>query len=203
MTKVKICGLFRDEDINYVNETLPNYAGFIIDFEKSHRSIDYEKAKKLISQLDTNIKSVCVFVNKPIDYILKFKGICDIVQLHGNEDNDYIAELKKQMPNTEIWQAFKITNAESLKKAKSSNADMILLDNGYGTGNTFDWTLIDNFDRDFILAGGINATNLEFAIDKFMPFALDISSGAESDKLKNFDKIAKIINITRRINDAR
>ncbi len=197
MSKIKICGLFREIDIKYINETKPDFAGFIIDFPKSHRSINYDMAKNLISQLDKNIKSVCVFVDMPIEHIEKFAKICDIIQLHGSEDNDFIDKLRKKLPDTEIWKAFKIKKSEDLNKAKASTADIILLDNGYGTGEVFDWGIINEINRDFILAGGINAENANEAIEKFMPYSIDLSSSVESEKVKDFTKIKNIIDIVR------
>ncbi len=197
MSKIKICGLYRFEDISYVNETMPDYAGFIINFKKSHRSIDLNTAKTLIAKLDKNITSVCVFVNEPISYIENFKDICDVIQLHGDETNDYIHQLRQKTPKTIIWKAFKIKNESDLIKAKNCNADMVLLDNGYGTGEVFDWGIITDFDRPFILAGGITTQNALSAIKKFAPFALDVSSGVEENKIKNLEKIKQIINIVR------
>ncbi len=199
MSKIKICGLFREIDIQYVNETKPDFAGFIMDFPKSHRSIDYNTAKTLISQLNSSIKSVCVFVNKPIEYIETFTGICDVVQLHGTEDHDFIHHLRAKMPDVEIWKAFKIKCLADLKNAKACTADMVLLDNGMGTGEVFDWSLIENFDKNFILAGGLTAENLKNAIDQFNPYAVDLSSSVETEKYKDYEKIKEIISIARSI----
>ncbi len=200
MTKVKICGLYREEDINFINIIKPDYVGFIIDFPKSHRSIDFKKAQKLISKVYKNIKIVCVFVDKPIDSVIKYNGVCDIVQLHGAEDNEYIDNIRKIDSNIEIWKAFKIKSEEDLKKAINSNADKILLDNGYGTGKQFDWELINGFGREFILAGGINEENVIKAIDTYKPFAVDVSSCVETNKMKDFSKIEKLINQVEKAN---
>ncbi len=197
MSKIKICGLFREIDIEYVNNAKPDFAGFIMDFPKSHRSINFSMAKYLISRLDKSIKSVCVFVDKPIEYIEKFAGTCDIIQLHGSEDDDYIEKLRKKMSNTEIWKAYKIENSNDLDKAKNSIADVVLLDNGYGTGEVFDWGIIESVDKKFILAGGISAENIKTAIDKFSPYAVDLSSSVETEKMKNPKKIKEIIDIVR------
>ncbi len=197
MSKIKICGLFRACDIVYVNDAKPDYAGFIMDFPKSHRSVNFETASALIARLDKDIKSVCVLVNQSIEYALKFKNICNIIQLHGNEDNDYIAQLKEEMPQTEIWKAFKIRSQVDVEKARNSLADMVILDNGYGTGEVFDWKIISDFDREFILAGGINLGNVAEAIDKFNPYALDLSSSVESEKIKDFNKIKQMIEAVR------
>lgn len=100
MTKIKICGLKRELDIEYVNEFLPEFAGFIF-YPKSKRYVDFEKAKSLKSKLDKNIKAVGVFVNEDIEKILFLceNDIIDIIQLHGNEDKEYIKKLKKKQKN--------------------------------------------------------------------------------------------------------
>ncbi len=199
MTKIKICGLYRLEDIDFVNIKKPDYAGFIIDFPKSHRSIEYKTARKLVFKLDKSITSVGVFVDKNVEYIEKYKNLFDIIQLHGNENDNFIDRLREKMPEKQIWKAFKIKDEQDIKTAKSSKADMVLLDNGYGTGETFDWGKIENIGRDFVIAGGINICNAEEVIEKFNPYALDISSGVESDKKKDFDKIKQIITKIRSV----
>ncbi len=198
MAKIKICGLFRDCDIDYVNKALPDYCGFIIDFPKSHRSISGDVLSQLLLKLDKNIKSVCVFVNADIDFIAEFNSMCDIIQLHGNEDNNYIKELKLKLPDKKVWKAFKISSKADLLAAKNSAADMVLLDNGYGTGERFDWSLIKELNREFVLAGGLNINNIEEAVNMFSPYCVDISSGVESNKLKNEDKINCLVNIMRK-----
>ncbi len=193
--KIKICGLFRDEDIFYVNKFKPDYAGFIIDFPKSHRSLSLQKSKELISKLDKKIKSVCVFVNSDLDFISQF-DFADIIQLHGDEDDFYIENLRKIFPQKEIWKAFKIKSSEDLALAEKSSADKIILDNGYGTGEKFDWNLLQNFSREFILAGGINEENI--AKTPVLPEIFDVSSGVETDRKKDYYKIKNIIEIVRR-----
>ncbi len=198
MTKIKICGLFRDCDIDYVNRALPDYCGFIIDFPKSHRSIDRVKAAQLISRLNKKIKSVCVFVDANIDFIAEFDNLCDVVQLHGNESNSYIAELSLRLSDKEIWKAYKVKSEDDIRAAKASAADMILLDNGYGTGEQFDWSLINGYDREFILAGGLDIDNLINAVKAYSPYCVDVSSGAETDKVKDFNKIKQIVDTIRK-----
>ena len=197
MSKIKICGLFREEDIKYANDTKPDFVGFIMDFPKSHRSIDIIKAKNLIKKLDKDIKSVCVVVNKEIEYIQKLAEICDVIQLHGNENDDYVKILKSKIPNKQIWKAFKIRDKNDLIVALKSSADLILLDNGYGTGEVFDWSIIENIDREFILAGGINVENAKTAIEQFKPYSIDLSSSVETEKKKDLKKIKEIIAIVR------
>lgn len=197
-TKIKICGLFREVDMDYVNQTNPDYIGFIIGFNKSHRNISNEMVALFKAKLNENIKSVGVFVNPNIDDILQVEKHLDILQLHGQEDNDYISTLREKLPNKEIWKAFKICNKEDLTIAQNSIADRIVLDNGYGTGQSFDWTLLDDFNKKFVLAGGINCENIRDAIDTFTPDIIDISSGVESDKIKDLNKIKHIIKEIRK-----
>lgn len=196
MSKIKICGLFREEDINYVNEALPDYIGFIINFPKSHRSIDFNTVNLLKSKLNNNIKAVGVFVNETIENIEKVKNSIDIIQLHGQEDENYISEIRKKFPTKELWKAFKISNEKDFENALESSADIIILDNGYGTGEVFDWGILNNSHlkkRKFALAGGINIDNIKKAINDFNPELIDISSGVETDKIKDYEKIMKIV----------
>jgi len=190
MTKIKICGLFRECDIDYVNEAKPDYAGFILNYPKSHRNVLPGTAQELRLKLLPEIKAVGVFVNQPEETVIstaRFIGL-DIIQLHGNEDNDYINHLKEKI-NIPIWKAFKVRTEAALRQALLSSADEILLDNGYGTGESFDWSMVKDFNRSFILAGGLNPENIPDAIETLKPFALDISTGVETQKVKDRDRI--------------
>lgn len=201
MTKIKICGLFQTIDIDYVNIAMPDFIGFIINFPKSHRSITKQQAKVLKEHLNPKIKAVGVFVNSPIEFIkdLCDEKIIDIVQLHGNEDENYIDGLRKIIPETEIWKAFKADLPNILEKAQKSSADMVLFDSGCGTGKCFDWSLIDFIKRPIILAGGLTPENIQTAINSLHPCVVDISSGVETDKVKDLNKILKVIEIVKAI----
>ena len=192
--KIKICGLFRDCDIDFVNEAKPDFAGFV--FAKSHRQVSIETAQKLKNKLDKNILSVGVFVNEDINKITEIcnKNIIDLVQLHGDEDDNYINELKK-VCSKKIIKAVKVKTGEDIIRWRNSQADCLMFDAGMGQGKTFDWNLLKNFIRPYFLAGGINENNIEKAI-KLNPYCMDISSGVETNKVK--DK-QKILNIVRRI----
>ncbi len=194
MTKIKICGLFRECDIDYVNEAKPDYAGFILNYPKSHRNVPPGTAQELRSKLLPEIKAVGVFVNQPEETVIstaRFVGL-DVIQLHGNEDNDYINQLKEKI-NIPIWKAFKVKTEAALKEALQSAADEILLDNGYGTGESFDWSMVKDFNRPFILAGGLTPENIPEAVRTLRPYALDISSGVETQKVKDPDKISEAV----------
>lgn len=196
-TKIKICGLFRDEDIDFVNAAMPDHAGFVF-YEKSHRNVSLDAVKRFRAKLDKNIKSVGVFVDEPIESMVQYclGDTLDVIQLHGSEDNAYIEKLRL-LTDKEIWQAFKIRSLDDALRANSSAADMLVLDNGKGTGKTFDWSLIKCIDRPFFLAGGINAENITEAL-KIKPYGIDVSSGAETDRVKDKEKIDKIVKECRK-----
>ncbi len=197
--KVKICGLSRPADIEAVNQYQPDYAGFIINFPKSHRNCTPEQVQALHAQLSDSIPAVGVTVNQPLKTVaaLLEQGVIDIAQLHGQEDEAYICELKRRTGKP-IWKAFRIRSADDLDAARASSADMILLDNGYGTGETFDWTLVRGIGRPFILAGGLCESNISDAA-KMQPDAMDISSGVETNRVKDPEKIRILIERIRSI----
>lgn len=197
--KVKICGLSRPADIEAVNQYQPDYAGFIINFPKSHRNCTPEQVQALHAQLSDSIPAVGVTVNQPLETVaaLLEQGVIDIAQLHGQEDESYIDELKWRTGKP-VWKAFRIRSADDLDAARASSADMILLDNGYGTGETFDWTLVRDIGRPFILAGGLCEDNIDDAA-KMQPDAMDISSGVETNRVKDPEKIRTLIERIRSI----
>lgn len=200
-TKIKICGLFRDCDIGYVNEALPDFAGFVF-YPPSHRYVTGEQMKRFREMLAPQVLAVGVFVDEPAERIAEYlkDGLIQIAQLHGHEDEAYIEGLRKLAPGCEIWKAFRITGPEDLKRAVESSADRILLDNGYGTGQCFDWKLMEGLDipRPFLLAGGLRAENIAEAVEKFRPWGVDVSSGVETDRTKDLQKIRQMIRAVRR-----
>lgn len=200
MTKVKICGLKRGCDIEYVNSVLPDYIGFVFA-KDSKRYIHPIEAAKLKKKLDIRIKAVGVFVNAPVEFVVSLasKGVIDMIQLHGSETDIYINELRGLF-NMPIIKAFRVASTNDISLAMESAADMVLLDNDCGgTGETFDWSYISGIKRPFILAGGLTPENVTEAIRKYKPCAVDTSSGVETDGLKDFDKIQNFINIVRSV----
>lgn len=200
MTKIKICGLRRPEDIAYVNEAKPDFAGFIIDVPKSRRNVPREKVRELTALLSPKILPVGVFVNAPMETILSLvtDGTLKAVQLHGQESQSYLEELKKQVA-VPLIRAFSIRSPEDLTEAEKNPADFVLLDNGAGgTGETFDWSLLSSFDRSFFLAGGLRLENITEAVSRFHPYALDLSSGVETDGYKDKEKIIAAVAAVRR-----
>lgn len=199
-TKIKICGLRRREDILAVNEAKPDYCGFIIEFPKSFRSITADKVRELVKDLAPEIQAVGVFVNAPVELVsgLLNEGTLALAQLHGQENEVYIRELKK-FTDKPLIKAFSVKTREDIEKALQSPADYILLDQGSGgTGKVFDWSLIPKIKRPFFLAGGIGAENLEQAIREIRPYAVDLSSSVETDKWKDPEKIRNVVDIVRK-----
>ncbi len=199
-TKIKICGLYRDADIDAVNQYQPDYAGFVF-YPSSHRYVTWEQMKDFREKLRPEIPAVGVCVNLPVEEVAAHlkEGLIQIAQLHGTEDEAYMEMLRSLVPGCEIWKACKIRSAEDLQKIENSSADRILLDNGYGTGNCFDWRLLKDWStkQSFLLAGGLQSENIKEAINNFAPWGVDISSGVETDKKKDPDKIRKIIEQVR------
>ena len=214
MVKLKICGLRRKEDINIVNKYGPDYIGFV--FADSPRKVSYEEAKVLSDILSEDIVPVGVFVNEHMKLIVDlFKdGIIKIAQLHGDEDEKYIRNLKDksieqtgiEIPVINAIEIKDISNEDSgtdyndeLLKWRDSASDYFILDSGKGSGKTFDWNLIDKnsefFRNSIFLAGGLNSENLTSAIEEFNPFAVDLSSSVETDGFKDEEKIKEIIEI--------
>ena len=200
MTKIKICGLFRACDVEAVNVYKPDWCGFIINFPRSHRNLESDAVRALRSKLDPGITPVGVFVDQPVADVaaLLNDGTISVAQLHGHEDADYIARLRALAPGCEIWKAIKIRSRADLDAANASPADLVVLDNGYGTGQTFDWSLAGGIERPFLLAGGLTPENIPDAIARLHPFGLDISSGVETDKLKDENKIRAAIAAARK-----
>lgn len=195
--RIKICGLRTREDVDAVNAVLPEYTGFIFDPSR-RRYIPPKRAEQLRKRLDPRIRPVGVFVDAGVQEILNVLQVCrlDAVQLHGRENNAYIAELRRQaraaFPEREllIIKAFRVDSREDVCTAEASSADLILLDHGPGgTGETFDWTLLADCTRPFILAGGLAPDNVQDAIAKCRPWGVDASSSLETDGRKDPEKI--------------
>lgn len=193
MAKVKICGLMKTADVEAVNLYKPDYCGFVLS-RPFKRYISKDAAAHLKGLLDKRIKVVGVFVDCPPDEAACFAedGIIDVLQLHGHEDDSYIEKLKK-LTDKPVVKAFAIKNENDIERARNSKADYVILDNGKGTGVSFDWTLIRDIGRKFGLAGGLNAENVAEAIKTYNPYLVDVSSGVETDGVKDPEKIRKFI----------
>lgn len=199
MTRIKICGLSRPQDVACVNQAKPDWCGFVVNFPKSRRSVTPDQLRSLRRELDPSVVPVGVFVDQPVEVVtdLLNRGIISIAQLHGGEDEDYTAALWAAAPGKEIWKAFQVRGPADLERATAFPADRILLDSGQGTGRTFDWSLLRHFPRPYLLAGGLDPENLPEAIRTLRPYGVDLSSGVETDGLKDFTKIQAAVAAAR------
>lgn len=198
MTKIKLCGLSRPEDIITVNLWRPDYVGFVF-YKKSKRYVSFKEAKALKEQLLPGIQTVGVFVDEAPDIIagLLEEGMIDAAQLHGHEDFQYLYTLR-ELTCKPLIQAIQIRSENDLYKAADSTADFLLLDSGAGTGQTFDWNLLKNIHQDFFLAGGLDAQNVADAICQVHPYGVDVSSGIETNGKKDKEKIAAFVAAVRK-----
>ena len=217
--KVKMCGISKVETIPAVVEAKPDYMGLV--FAPSKRQVTVDQAKTLVEELhkqytkrynngaeqsnNDEIKTVGVFVNETLDNLVSIatEANLDVVQLHGDEDEAFIQSLKERT-NVEVWKAVQIRSAADAEAWIDSRADMLLFDAYHkdergGTGEVFDWPCLDEFERPFMLAGGIDSTNVARAIRTVRPYGIDISSGIETDGVKDDEKIKAFTNIVRTI----
>ena len=210
--KVKMCGISKVETIPAVVEAKPDYMGLV--FAPSKRQVTVEQAKILIEELHKQcinhydikvVKTVGVFVNETLDNLVRIADTAnlDAVQLHGDEDEAFIQSLKERT-NVEVWKAIQIRSAADVEKWIDSSADMLLFDAYHkdergGTGEVFDWSSLDAFERPFMLAGGIDSTNVARAIRTVRPYGIDISSGIETNGVKDDEKITAFTKIVKSI----
>lgn len=228
--KVKICGLSRPADIDYVNEAGPDYCGFVINVPKSIRNTMPDQVRALRERLSPDIVPVGVFRNEPVETVagLLLEGTIGVAQLHGNEDEAYIQELRSR-GNFTIIKAFRAPvcgtaaskSTSSLQKSangdthyyremedavslwadavNASSADLVLLDHGGGgTGETFEWTLTERIRRPYFLAGGLGPDNIAEALNRLHPWGVDMSSSVETDGRKDREKILAAVTKARR-----
>lgn len=194
--KIKICGLRTPGDANAVNEAMPDYVGFILT-EGYKRTVSEETARLLSKFIDPQIQRVGVFVNDDISRIKRFlyNGLIDIVQLHGEESEEYINELKGGEGS--VIKVFRVDDNFDLARAESSPADMIMFDSGTGSGETFDWSRIKDCKRPFILAGGIGPGNIIQACEALKGsglYAVDMSSSVDKGGHKDEALVLQAVN---------
>lgn len=198
MSKIKLCGLTRPCDIEAVNVLIPEYVGFVFA-KNSKRYTTCSQAAVLKKMLHPDIMAVGVFVDEDMAIIrdLLDKGVIDMLQLHGGEDETYIEQLRK-IADIPIIKAFRIDDESDIAKAEKSTADYVLLDStGGGTGRSFDWNLLSGMSRPYFLAGGLDAGNVREAVCRWHPYAVDVSSGIETDGCKDVDKMRAFVEIVR------
>lgn len=198
MTKLKLCGLSRSCDIEAANRLKPDYIGFVFA-KKSRRYIDPAQARALRAGLDKGISPVGVFVNESPEAIadLVHSGTIDVVQLHGSEDEAFLRKLLG-LVSCPIIKAFSVKTPQDVRIACESSADFILLDSGGGgTGMVFDWNLLEPIRRPWFLAGGLSPENAADAIRRLAPYGVDVSSGIETDGVKDRQKMNDFVRAVR------
>ena len=196
-TKIKLCGMFRPEDISFVNEIKPDFAGFILA-EGFRRRILMNQAAEFRKALDPAIPAVGVFVNNSCEEVISFlnEDIIQMAQLHGNEIEEDIQYIQA-VTGKPVMKAVKVTSRYDVEAWLDSSADYLLFDGGTGSGVAFDWSVLTDIDREFFLAGGLNAGNLLSAIERVQPFAVDLSSGVETDGVKDPEKMREVVRLVR------
>jgi phosphoribosylanthranilate isomerase len=193
LTEVKFCGNRTERDIAFVNEARPDYAGFIMT-PGFGRSVGAGTVEKLASEVDGSILRVGVFVDDDPERIADVlnEGTIDIAQLHGSESEEYIARLRG-LTDGLIIKCFRPMTQQDVSEALKTNADIIMFDAGKGSGRTFDWSVLRDADREYFLAGGLTADNVGEAVRRLRPFAVDTSSGTETDGKKDLEKMKRFM----------
>ncbi len=207
MTKIKLCGIRRPEDVVMVNRLRPDYVGFVF-WSRSKRAVDAETAGRLREMLSPEIRTVGVFVDEAPENIaaLMQRGIISVAQLHGHETEKEIRALREQLRRNaarggEIWQAFVLRSREQLQTAAESSADCLLLDAGRGEGGSFDWRWLEGFQRPYFLAGGLTAETVGSAVQGLQPYGVDVSSAIETDGLKDPRKMTAFVQAVRQADE--
>lgn len=192
--KLKICGLSRPEDIEYANRIRPDYIGFVF-WERSRRRVTAERAAELKRKLVPGISAVGVFVDAPCGEIVSLleAGIIDIAQLHGDEPEEDIRYIQA-MTHKPVIRAVRVRDRRDVDAWMDSAADFLLFDSGMGSGITFDWRLLEGVERQFFLAGGLQPESIRTLPETLSPYGicpygLDISSGVETEGVKDFEKM--------------
>ncbi len=203
-TLVKLCGMHRPEDVAAANAAGPDLVGFVVDFPRSHRSVPVAVLPALTAGVAPAIARVGVFVDEAPAVVagLVASEAIDACQLHGHEDEAYLAGLRAELARAgvakaPVIQAFRVRERADVERAEASSADVILLDNGQGTGERFDWSLVTHVARPFILAGGLDPTNVTEAIVVTHPLGVDMSSGVETDGIKDEIKMRAAVAAVR------
>jgi len=195
--KIKICGLSREEDMEYANQVMPDYIGFVF-WEHSRRYVSPEKAAALRRMLKPEIQAVGVFVDAPPEKIISLleKGVIDMAQLHGEETEKDIRSLQA-VTGKPVIKAVKVRSRQDVEAWLDSSADHLLFDSGMGSGAAFDWRLLADIPGEFFLAGGLRPENLKQAVEAVGPYAVDLSSGVETDGVKDKDKMREAVTLVR------
>lgn len=188
MTKVKICGLSTVEAVETAVLAGADYIGFV--FAESKRQVSLEQARELAKLVTGKTKIVGVFVSPSLEDLEQAIGQVplDMVQIHGMFDETLIPKI-----SVPVIRAIQLSDQEA---KVTSPADFLLFDAPVaGSGRTFDWDLLKDqkIQQDFFIAGGLTVDNVRQARETFQPYALDVSSGVETDGRKDIEKIKAFI----------
>lgn len=200
--KIKLCGLMRPSDVEVANLLQPDYVGFVF-CQNSRRYVSLERARTLKELLHPDILAVGVFVDEKVETVaaLLSAGVIDLAQLHGKEDEAYIGRLR-ELTDKPIIKAFSVRSQGDIERACESSADFVLLDAGDGgTGTAFDRELLAGMNRPYFLAGGLDASNVGEVVRRWQPYAVDVSSGIETDGLKDAEKMQEFVRNVRKDNE--
>lgn len=199
--KIKICGLTSPTEAEYLNRNHVDFAGMVLFFPKSKRNINLEQAKLIMEALDYNIKTVAVVVAPTIEQVMEIQEAgFDYVQIHSDIPEGLFEEI-----NIPILKAFNVSDLGQFDEYHNQDeiAGYVFDAAGYGSGKTFDWSLVKDIPRDdklILLAGGLNADNVAEAIKYVQPDGVDVSSGVENDngKGKNGEKVDRFVQEVKR-----
>lgn len=202
---LKICGIRRPDDVAFLNEFLPDYAGFICS-EPFWRYVSPDTVRQLTAALSSSIRRVGVFVDPSADDIAPFAPYLDVIQLHGDENTEVISRLRSRFPDKQFWKAVRVRSAADIAAADRLDVEMLVLDSFSaqshgGTGTVAPWDVIaDNRpEKPFFLAGGIGMDNVQEAVRAVDPYGVDASSSLETDKCKSREKIARMVELVREL----
>lgn len=201
--RIMLGGMHDLEDIVSVNEARPDLCGFQVNWPSSYRSVGREVLRRMISGLDQRIPAVGVFYDQPLGYVAELADeVLDVVQLQGTEDNAYIRSLRN-LVDVPIIQGVCMHGPKDVDRANQSDADMLLLCDGWGVGRPFDWTLAEQVDRPFILSGGLNPDNVAGGVARLHPWGVDVNSYLEfEDGHKDPRKMRDMVEAVRSLDAA-
>jgi phosphoribosylanthranilate isomerase len=193
MTLVKLCGMRSERDVHEAAEAGADAIGMVLT-PGFRRSVGLGDAAKMARLIPKGVMSVGVFVDSPAEEVAFMAGSLGLkaVQLHGSESDGYISRLRG-MTDAAIIKSFIVRSAEDIRKAGFSSADLILLDGGMGSGKAFDTSLLSLMGREYILAGGLTPDSVSEAVIKLHPYAVDVSSGIETDGAKDPEKMRAFV----------
>lgn len=192
-TKIKLCGMFRPEDIGYVNQVRPDYCGFVLA-PGFRRQITKEQAARFRRALHPDIAAVGVFVNQPCGEVIRCleEGVIQMAQLHGDETEEDIRRIR-EAAGKPVVKAVKVKSRCDVEAWLDSEADYLLFDAGTGMGVSFDWAALEGVERNFFLAGGLHAGNIRQAVETVRPYGVDLSSGIETGGVKDLEKMREVM----------